>query len=106
MVLSTHPRQITMHAPRWEIAMARTLPLALLGLLFAAPALAQDEVEGREVRYQERTEIDFESVDVSAELQKPEGQLLLERKKASFNPLIRFREDFNLEMKQSIDEVQ
>ncbi len=45
-------------------------------------------------------------MDVSGELQKPSGMLLLDRKKADFNPLIRLRENFNEEMKQSVDEVK
>ncbi len=87
--------------------MFRTLAvlIAASGLL-PVSAMAQDEEDGRDVVYRDRTEIDFESVDVSGELVKPQGQLLLERKKAAFNPLIRFREDFNEEMKQSIDEVK
>ena len=81
--------------------------LALVGAfaIFATPALAQDD-ENRQVKYKERTEIDFEGVDVQGELVKPQGQLLLDRRKASFNPLIRLREDFNNEMKQSVDEVK
>jgi hypothetical protein len=82
---------------------------AALGLspLVASTGYAQAvDDEGREIRYKARTEIDFEEVDVTGELVKPQGQLLLERKKASFNPLIRFREDFNEEMRQSIDEVK
>lgn len=87
--------------------MKRLLTVMLASLVLAPLAAAQEtDDQGREVRYKERTEIDFESVDVSGELVKPEGQLLLERKKASFNPLIRFRENFDEEMKQSIDEVQ
>ena len=80
--------------------------LALLTALTAvsAPALAQDSEPA--VKYKERTEIDFESVDVTGELVKPEGQLLLSRKKANFNPLIRLREHWNEEMKQSVDEVK
>jgi hypothetical protein len=80
--------------------------LALLGaaMLFASPALAQDE--NRKVTYKARTEIDFEGVDVEGELVKPQGQLLLDRRKANFNPLIRLREDFNDEMKKSVDEVK
>ena len=83
--------------------------LVLLPLLSTA-AMAQDEEtdpdSGRQVKYKARTEIDFEGVDVSGELVKPQGQLLLDRKKANFNPLIRLREDFNEEMRQSIDEVK
>lgn len=84
--------------------------IAVLALLFFAPtALAQDEAvdeSSRNVKYKERTEIDFESVDVTGELVKPSGQLLLDRKRASFNPLIRLRSDFNVEMKDSVDEVK
>lgn len=73
-------------------------------VLVAAPALAQDG--DREVKYKDRTVIDFEEVDVNGELVKPSGMLLLDRKKADFNPLIRLREHFNEEMKQSVDEVK
>ena len=85
--------------------LSRTLAIAAAFALFATPALAQDD-DGRQVKYKERTEIDFEGVDVQGELVKPQGQLLLDRRKASFNPLIRLREDFNNEMKQSVDEVK
>lgn len=75
--------------------------------LVASPALAQETDDaGRSVKYKERTEIDFEGVDVQGELVKPQGQLLLDRRKASFNPLIRLRTEFNNEMKQSVDEVK
>ena len=83
-----------------------TLFIAALGvMMFATPALAQDD-DGRAVKYKERTEIDFEGVDVEGELVKPQGQLLLNRRKASFNPLIRLRNNFDEEMKQSVDDVK
>ena len=53
-----------------------------------------------------RTEIDFDSVDVNGELIKPVGALLIERKRAQFNPLIKLRQDFKPEMKRSIKQVQ
>ncbi|NOY27673.1 MAG: hypothetical protein GXP62_17550 [Oligoflexia bacterium] len=68
-------------------------------------ALAQDAPQPR-VIYKERTEIDFEGVEVAGELVKPQGALLLDRKRASFNPLIKLRLDFNTEMSQSVDEVK
>jgi len=75
--------------------------------LLALPSLAfgQDDEE-RTVKYKERTEIDFEGLDVSGELVKPQGALLLDRKRASFNPLIRLRTDFNQEMAESVDEIK
>lgn len=82
--------------------------LAFSGGAFAqdAPAAEADADAGRSIKYKERTEIDFEGVDVSGELVKPAGALLLDRRKAQFNPLIRLRSDFNEEMKASVDEVK
>ena len=67
-------------------------------------ALAQDE--GRDVKYRSRTEIDFEGVDVTGQLVKPQGALLLDRKRASFNPLIKLRSDFNPEISSSVSEIK
>ena len=86
--------------------MTRTLA-ALLALGLSSSAFAQDDADaGRQIKYKERTEIDFEGVDVTGELVKPAGALLIDRRKAQFNPLIRLRLDFNEEMKASIDEVK
>lgn len=92
--------------------MTRVLLLSV-GMLVAAPALAQEEPpaevdtdSGRSIKYKERTEIDFEGVDVTGELVKPQGTLLLDRRKANFNPLIKLRENWNEEMKQSVDEIK
>jgi len=89
--------------------MSRATLFVVIGAFLAGPALAQDEVDadsGRAIKYKERTEIDFEGVDVTGELVKPAGQLLLNRRKADFNPLIKIRANFNDEMKQSVDEVK
>jgi hypothetical protein len=67
-------------------------------------AIAQDE--DRDVRYRSRTEIDFEGVDVTGQLVKPQGALLLDRKRASFNPLIKLRTDFNPEISNSVTEIK
>ena len=84
--------------------------IALFGfLLFAPKAFAQDEVDpesGRTIKYKEETSIDFDEVDVTGELVKPQGALVSERRRASFNPLIQLRTDFNEEMRQSVDEVK
>jgi hypothetical protein len=76
----------------------------LIMLTISLPVMAQDD--GNNVKYEERTEIDFEGVDVSGELVKPAGALLLDRKRASFNPLIKLRTDFNPEMSQSVNDVK
>tara|TARA_B100001094_G_scaffold330656_1_gene396440 strand:+ start:1556 stop:1786 length:231 start_codon:yes stop_codon:yes gene_type:complete len=73
-------------------------------LLITTLSFAQDE--DREVRYKEKTEIDFEGLDVEGQLVKPQGALLLDRKRATFNPLIKLRTDFNPEMSQSVSEIK
>lgn len=85
----------------------------LLGLVSAASGVAraqdaggEDGGDGRKVTYKQKTEIDFEGLDVNGELVKPQSALVLDRKKAAFNPLIKFRENFNPEMEQSIDEIK
>ena len=80
--------------------------LFIFALLFPFTAHAQDKEEDRKVIYKERTEIDFDSVDVNGELIKPAGALLISRKRAQFNPLIRLRDDWKEEMKKSIDKVK
>ena len=79
-------------------------------LLLASMALASDDVErdadGNRVVYKSKTEIDFEDLEIEGILQKPQSALVLERKKANFNPLIKLRTDWNDAMEQSVDEVK
>ncbi len=49
----------------------------------------------------QRIEVDFEGVDVQGELVKPVGQLVLDRRKASMNPLVRLRSGFDSEISAS-----
>jgi hypothetical protein len=88
--------------------MKRLLLTITLLALSASPALAQDDDDGgsRRVTYKAKTEIDFEAVEVAGELVKPQGALLLDRKRGSFNPLIKLRADFNVEMDSSVDEIK
>jgi len=69
-------------------------------------SLAFGQEGGRDVKYKSRTEIDFEDLDVTGQLVKPQGALLLDRTKASFNPLIRLRTDFNPEISSSVTEIK
>ena len=57
------------------------------------------------VIYKEKTEIDFEAVDVEGTLKKPTGALISERKDIIFNPLVQIRTEWNLEMTESINEI-
>ena len=79
--------------------------LLLTAAFFSTPVFAQDEEEPK-VIYKAKTEIDFEGVEVDGELVKPQGALLLDRKRANFNPLIKLRTDFDEEMDKSVDEVK
>jgi len=77
--------------------------IVILSLL-STNAFAQDE--DRKVVYKQKTEIDFEALNIDGELVKPQGALLLDRKKGSFNPLIKLRQDFDREIEQSIDLIK
>ena len=81
--------------------------LLALSLLFSTYAYADDnDEEERKVIYKQRTEIDFEGVEVQGQLVKPQGALLLQRRSAHFNPLIKLRTDFDDEMNRSVDEIK
>lgn len=79
----------------------------MLLLLLVNLALAGDETEDdRKVVYKQKTEIDFEDLEIEGVLQKPQSALVLERKKASFNPLVKLRTDWNDAIEESVDEVK
>ena len=78
---------------------------ALLFLL-STVAYADEETEEPKVIYKQKTEIDFEGVEVDGTLVKPQGSLILDRKHAKFNPMIKLRTDFDDEMEQSVKEVK
>ena len=65
-------------------------------------AFAQD----RAAEYKKRTEIDFEALDITGEMVKPQGSVIIERRRAEFNPLIKIRTDFNHEMNDSVREIK
>tara|TARA_Y100001963_G_C6780175_1_gene449437 strand:+ start:2032 stop:2274 length:243 start_codon:yes stop_codon:yes gene_type:complete len=76
----------------------------LLGFLITWSNAAHAE-EPKTV-YKKKTEIEFDSLELEGELVKPQGALVLERKRASFNPLIKLRKDFNIEMNQSTKHIK
>jgi len=75
----------------------------MLNLLLIATLSRAEEVQ---IVYKQKTEIDFEGVDVEGQLVKPEGQLITEREIAQFNPLIKLRYNFNEEMSQSVNDIK
>jgi len=75
----------------------------MLNLLLIATFSHAEEAQ---IVYKQKTEIDFEGVDVEGQLVKPEGQLITEREIAQFNPLIKLRYNFNEEMSQSVNDIK
>jgi len=73
---------------------------ALLFLL-SSVAYANDEKEPKVIYKQ-----NFEGVEVDGTLVKPQGSLLLERKHAKFNPMIKLRTDFDDMMEDSVKEIK
>ena len=75
----------------------------MVWLLLVISAFAQEDVE---IIYKKRTEIDFEGVEVEGQLVKPQGSLIVEKRMAAFNPLITIRQDFNVEISESVQSVK
>ncbi len=83
------------------------LSIFLIGVALASDSDASlDESSDREVIYRQKTEIDFEALDIEGILVKPSSSLILERKKAAFNPLVKIRTDWNDMIEESIDEAK
>ena len=79
--------------------------LLTFALLVSSSPVHADENEPKVV-YKQKTEIDFEGVEILGELVKPQGALLLDRKRAQFNSMVWIRPDFDDEMDKSVDEVK
>jgi hypothetical protein len=82
------------------------LAILLVGAALAADSVEIDESSDRKVIYRQKTEIDFEGLDIEGILVKPSSSLILERKKAAFNPLVKIRTDWNDMIEESIDEAK
>ena len=74
--------------------------------LLSSLAYAGDPKEEPKVVYKQRTEIDFEGVEIEGELVKPQGSLVLDRRHAKFNPMIKLRTDFDDEMDKSVQDIK
>ena len=75
----------------------------LIMTLFTAQA---QEANNSNIQYQKQTEIDFDALELTGEMVKPQGSLIIERSNVRFNPLIELRTDFNPEMSKSINLVK
>ncbi|MEN9797479.1 MAG: hypothetical protein RL653_1175 [Pseudomonadota bacterium] len=75
--------------------------------VLASPAWAQERViqEADKVVVRKKTVIDFTDVAVEGELTKPEGSYVLNKKQAQFKSLIKVRDNFQPELKKSVDNL-
>ena len=78
----------------------------MLIFLFSNVAYADENKEEPKVVYKQKTEIDFEGVEIDGELVKPQGALLLDRKRAQFNSMIKLRTDFDDLMEDTVSEIK
>jgi hypothetical protein len=62
--------------------------------------------EERIIKYQRETEIDFDAIDITGEMVKPQGSLIMERQSTNFNPLIKLRTDWNQEINDSVRSIK
>lgn len=83
---------------------ARFLALLFFVLSSVLPVSATAQDGGQ--RYAERTELDFEEVELTATLERPTVRVVLQERRAEFNPLITLRTDFDVEMRRSVAEVK
>jgi len=92
--------------------MIRFVLTLFLTTLIATPALAQssdDAVEAEtepRVVYDKRTELDMGELRVDSDIRKPLGAGVAGRRATTFNPLIRLKADFNLEMVESVVQIR
>lgn len=75
-------------------------------ILFFIVSLAFGQENDKNIRYQRETEIDFDGIDITGELVKPQGSLIIERTGIKFNPLIELRMDFDPEIASSVDLIK
>jgi len=80
-----------------------------LFLMFSTTAMAdtpEEPTNERQIVYKQRTEIDFEGLEIEGTLVRPQGALILDRTAGSFNPLIRLRMDFEPELNNSVNYIK
>ena len=56
--------------------------------------------------YKEKTEIDFEAVDIEGRNKKPMQTLITETNRAIFNPLVKIRTSWHEEMTDSLNDIE
>lgn len=85
---------------RWTLA---AVALSLVALAAGAEERVVQEADRTVVR--KKTVIDFSDVAVEGDLIKPEGSYSVSRRKTTFKTLIRLRDNFQPELRKSVDEL-
>jgi hypothetical protein len=84
--------------------------LVFLALCLPSAGLAQDasapDVPERTITYAAETHVDFHELDVTADIQRPDGTIVQVRRQADFAPMIRLRVHFNEELAASVDMIK
>jgi hypothetical protein len=80
---------------------AAAVAAVLAVVVWAVPAVAEEV----RVEYRQETVIDYGEVGLEGEIQRPEGSLITERRRARFDSLIRLRGDFYPELAVSTDDL-
>ena len=75
-------------------------------LIFIIPAAQAQDASQADIQYRKVTEINIETVSLSADAVKPELTAIAESRRPEFHSLFRFRTDFRKEMKETVLEVQ
>ncbi len=82
------------------------LLLLISNLLFAGSNKLVELKEQTNYVATDKTEIDFEGLEIEGELVKPQGALIQERTGTKFNPLVKLKTDFTYEIKNSVNEIK
>ena len=72
-------------------------------ILLTSLAISQ---ESKTIKYQKQIEIDFEALDITGEMIKPQGTIIIERQNTKFPPLLQPRLDFDAEMTESVKYIK
>ena len=83
----------------------RTLALLLLLAQPPHPSAEDKEEPKPTVRYEKRTEINFEDDTIDGDLKRPDGEYVEARRKVSHSNLIRIREDWREKVMQASGEL-
>ena len=70
--------------------------------LFTGIVFAQSTNQSNETVHK----LNFEDMELTATVKKPQGEMIFERLKGQFNPLVTLRADFQPEMLESINEIK